>query len=517
MESWLIILFVIIPLFTAFLIPLAARLLPWLGRTAVSGIMLFLVALTIHILFQAPGTVVYMAGGWMPVDGIPVAIYLVLDGLSLFLLLIINLLGFLSAFYAISYMRRYTGEKYFYTLFCLMIAGMNGVVLAGDLFNLYVFLEISVISSYALVAFGVEKTELEASYKYQVLGGMASLFVLFGIIMIYWRTKTLNIADISMIMQGAVQDPFNIFIQLFLIAGFGIKAALIPFHAWLPDAHSSAPSPISAMLSGVLIKAVGVYVIIRLFFNMFPPDLSMAVVFTTVGALSMIIGVLLAIGQWDLKRLLAYHSISQMGYVVTGIGMGMILLARGGGNTVAALAIGGGLFHMINHAIFKGLLFLNAGAIEYAAGTRDMTKMGGLARYMPVTLTSSFSASMAISGIPPFNGFFSKLIIIIAAVQGGFYLLASIAIIAGILTLASFMKFQRYAFYNKPEPERPAREVPVVMRASMITLAALCLLLSLLVVPGVRQAVLEPAVNVLVQSTEYAVQVLNHGSEIADF
>jgi multicomponent Na+:H+ antiporter subunit D len=251
------------------------------------------------------------------------------------------------------------------------------------------------------------------------------------------------------------------------------------------------------MLSGVLIKAVGVYVIIRLFFNMFPPDNSVAVVFTTVGAMSMIIGVILAIGQWDLKRLLAYHSISQMGYVVTGIGMGMILQARGAGNPAAALAIGGGLFHMINHAVFKGLLFLNAGAIEYSAGTRDMTKMGGLAKYMPVTLSSSFTASMAISGIPPFNGFFSKLIIIIAAIQGGFYLLASLAVIAGILTLASFMKFQRYAFYNKPEPEKPVREVPVVMRASMITLAALCLLLSLLAIPGIRQVVLEPAVNVL--------------------
>jgi multicomponent Na+:H+ antiporter subunit D len=174
------------------------------------------------------------------------------------------------------------------------------------------------------------------------------------------------------------------------------------------------------MLSGVLIKAVGVYVIIRLFFNMFQLDTPLAVVITVIGALSMVIGVLLAIGQWDLKRLLAYHSISQMGYVVIGIGMGMILLAGDGDRSVAALAIGGGLFHMINHAVFKGLLFLNAGAIEYATGTRDMKKMGGLARHMPVTLSSSFSASMAISGMPPFNGFFSKLVIIVAAIQGGF-------------------------------------------------------------------------------------------------
>jgi len=508
-SSIIIILFVVIPLFAAFLIPIAGSLIPGFQRVITSLAMLVLLVISLVVTIQKPGTMTYMFGGWEPVEGIPIAIYMVFDGLSGFLLIIINLLGFLSAFYAISYIKRYTGENFFYTLMCLMIAGMNGVVLAGDLFNLYVFLEISVISSYALVAFGVEKTELEASYKYQVLGGLASLLVLFGIAMLYWRTSTLNMADISIILRDGEQDAFLVFVQLILITGFGIKAALIPFHAWLPDAHSSAPSPISALLSGVLIKAIGVYVIIRLFFNMFQLDASLATVITVIGALSMVIGVLLAIGQWDLKRLLAYHSISQMGYVVTGIGMGMIVLARDGDRSVAALAIGGGLFHMINHAVFKGLLFLNAGAIEYATGTRDMKKMGGLARYMPVTHASSFSASMAISGMPPFNGFFSKLVIIVAAVKGGFYLLAILAVIAGIITLASFMKFQRYAFYDKPAYDRKFTEVPFSMCFSMIALAILCLVMSLLIFPGIRQVFLGPAVNTLMQTAEYATKILN--------
>ena len=146
---------------------------------------------------------------------------------------------------------------------------MNGVVLSGDLFNIFVFLEISVISSYALVAFGVEKNELEASFKYQVLGGLASFLILFGIGFIYWKTKTLNIADIKEAFQHGYDKTYYLFVQILILSGFGLKAAIIPFHAWLPDAHSSAPSPISAMLSGVLIKAVGIYVIIRLFFNMF--------------------------------------------------------------------------------------------------------------------------------------------------------------------------------------------------------------------------------------------------------
>ena len=508
MEDRIIIFFVIIPLFAAFLIPIFGRLVQGFQRVTASLVMLVLLVLSFIVTFQQPGMVTYTVGGWEPVEGIPVAIYMVLDGLSGFMLIIINLLAFMSAFYSINYIKRYTGENFFYTLLCLMVAGMNGVVLSGDLFNLYVFLEISVISSYALVAFGVERTELEASYKYQVLGGLASLLILFGIAMLYWRAKTLNMADLAMILMNGERDAFMIFVQLILITGFGVKAALIPFHAWLPDAHSSAPSPISAMLSGVLIKAVGIYVIIRLFFNIFQLDGALAVVITVIGALSMVIGALMAIGQWDLKRMFAYSSISQMGYVVTGVGMGMIILAGGGDKPTAALAIGGGLFHMINHAVFKGLLFLNAGAIEYATGTRDMKKMGGLAKYMPVTFSSSFSASMAISGLPPFNGFFSKLVIIIAAVKGEFYLIAALAVITGIITLAYFMKFQRYAFYDKPAEQTSAREVPFFMCFSMVALAILCLLMSLLIFPGIRQIFLGPAVNTLMETAEYATKIL---------
>jgi multicomponent Na+:H+ antiporter subunit D len=253
---------------------------------------------------------------------------------------------------------------------------------------------------------------------------LASFLILFGIALIYWNTKTLNIADIREVFKTGYDRTFYLFAELLILSGFGLKAAIIPFHAWLPDAHSSAPSPISAMLSGVLIKAVGIYVIIRLFFNMFEISDSMAVLITTLGTLSMVIGVFLAIGQWDIKRLLAYHSISQMGYVVLSIGMGMILISRGGRSDVAALAVAGGLFHLVNHAAFKGLLFLNAGAIEYTIGTRDLKEMGGLAKSMPATSATSFIASMSISGIPPFNGFFSKLIIIIAAIMAKFYLLA---------------------------------------------------------------------------------------------
>jgi multicomponent Na+:H+ antiporter subunit D len=491
-------LFVIIPLGMAFLIPIIRKLFPTLYNLITPSGLLFLAGLSIYYMLTLHGsTVVYKVGGWESIAGIPIGIHLVLDGFSVLMLFIINFIGCLVAIYSISYISKYTAEYYYFTLFNLMIAGMSGVVITGDLFNLFVFLEISVIASYSLVAFGTGKEELEASFKYQVLGGIASLFILFGIGMIYWCTKSLNMSDIGEIFKTGTSQPVILFIQLFLIAGFGLKAAMVPFHSWLPDAHSSAPSPISAMLSGVLIKAIGIYALLRLFFNMFEIRYEISVIITAIGVLSMVVGVFLAIGQWDLKRLLAYHSISQMGYVVMAAGIGMIILSRSGNTAIAALSVFGALFHLLNHAVFKGLLFLNAGAIEYSTGKRNLTEMGGLSEQMPVTSATSFGASMAISGIPPFNGFFSKLVIIIAAVKAEFYGLALLAVVVSIITLASFLKFQRYAFNGAKKSDREVLEVPLPMRFTMITLALFCILLSLLIFPEIRDIVLSPAVNAL--------------------
>ncbi len=508
----LIPIFVILPLAAAFLIPIFGRFIKGFSKVITILVFLALLILSLYYLFNGNhASFIYKIGGWEPIKGIPIAIYFVLDPFSGFMLIIINMMAFISTLYSVSYITKFTGEKYFYTLLALMVAGLNGIVITGDIFNLYVFLEITVISSYALVAFGTEKEELEASFKYQVLGGIATALILFSIGMIYWYTKTLNIFDISAILKNSSDHKLIEFTQLMLIAGFGLKAAIMPFHGWLPDAHSSAPSPISAMLSGVVIKAAGLYVIFRLFFNMFELSYTISIIITAIGTLSMVVGVFLAIGQWDLKRLLAYHSISQMGYVILGVGMGMLILSRDGNKTIAALAITGGLFHMINHAVFKGLLFLNAGAIEYKLGTRDLKQMGGLSSIMPFTSTTSLGASMAISGIPPFNGFFSKLIIIIAAIQAKYYVLALLAVIVSIITLASFMKFQRYAFYNtKTEHDKTKiKDVPFVMVLSMVILAILCLGLSLLVIPGIRESVLQPAVDILMGRNDYFIHLIN--------
>jgi multicomponent Na+:H+ antiporter subunit D len=486
--------FVAIPLVAAFILPAFGKGLKPVATLLANLVVLCLLAMAVMSIGQAR---VYEVGGW----SIPLGINLVLDGLSVLLLTAIGVVSAAAMLFSTRYMEQYTAKPKYLSLFLLMVAGMNGVVLSGDVFNLYVFLEIASIASYALVGFGCEHEELEASFKYMVLGSVASAFVLFGVALVYANTGSLNMSQISQTIGQVGMNVGLAFALSLFVAGFGLKAALVPFHAWLPDAHPSAPAPISAMLSGVLIKALGVYALARLIFNVFGVSVPVSWVLIGLGVASMVIGVFLAVGQWDFKRLLAYHSISQMGYVVMGIGIGALILARGGNPLWASLAILGGLFHLVNHAVFKSLLFLTSGSVEMATGTRQLKQMGGLVQRMPYTRTTCAVASASIAGVPPFNGFWSKLILVIAAVQAGFYVLAAVTVLVSLVTLLSFLKVQRYIFLGElPESLERTRDNGGSMLAAMAFLAVLCLAMSLLIlVPSLREAVLQPAVEVLVQ------------------
>ncbi len=486
--------FVIIPLGGAFLLSFLGKKIK--GLPDIFGFIITLVLLLLSLwavrINYLSGTLVYSVGGWKP----PIGIGLVLDGLTAFMLVTVNLVTFLIAIYSVNYMEKYTAKVYFYTLFLLMLAGMNGLIITGDLFNLFVFLEIASVASYALVAFGTEKHELEAAFKYSVMGTIGALFVLLGIALLYSYTSTLNMADMANVLAQKEGNSITLLVTVLFIMGFGLKAAIVPFHAWLPDAHPSAPAPISAMLSGVLIKSLGVYAMARVFFNIFGLTPTLSGILMFLGALSMVIGVFLAIGQWDFKRLLAYHSISQIGYVILGLGLG------------TPLGIIGGLFHLFNHSVFKSLLFLNSGAIEYATGTRNLKKMGGLSEKMPVTGVTTFIASMSIAGIPPFSGFWSKLIIIIALVQAGRFGYAFWAVLASLMTLASFTKVMKYAFMGPVnESSKETKEVPLFMKLSMVALAIICVAGGLLLLPGLKRAFLQPAAAVLSAGTDYATTV----------
>ncbi|OHB67200.1 MAG: hypothetical protein A2Y76_08475 [Planctomycetes bacterium RBG_13_60_9] len=496
--------FVVAPLVMAFLLPVFGRRGKAVATLLANLVTISLLALAVACVGQ---TGIYEVGNWSS----RVGIVLVLDGLTALMLLAVNVVSAAAMLFSVRYMEQYTAKPKYLSLFLLMVAGMNGVVISGDIFNLFVFLEIASIASYALVGFGCEHEELEASFKYMVLGSIASSFILLGIALVYGNTGSLNMAYTARTIQQTGINAGLAFAMSLFIAGFGLKAALVPFHAWLPDAHPSAPAPISAMLSGVLIKALGVYALSRLIFNVFGVSIPVSWVLIALGVLSMVVGVFLAVGQWDFKRLLAYHSISQMGYVVLGIGMGALILAKHGNPLWASLAILGGLFHLVNHAVFKSLLFLTSGSVEMATGTRQLKKMGGLVERMPYTRAACTIASASIAGVPPFNGFWSKLILVIAAVQAGFFGLAAVTVLVSLVTLLSFLKVQRYVFLGDlPEELRNTRENKGSMRVAMLFLATLCLLMSLLVlVPSLRVAVLQPAVDVLIEGVGHSMKVAN--------
>jgi multicomponent Na+:H+ antiporter subunit D len=474
--------FIAIPLAAAFFIPMVSVALKWAPDLLANVVMAVLAAMAFLTIGQAG---IYHLGGW----GAHLGIDLRLDGLTTLMLIVIDSIGLAMAIFSVQYMTRYTSKLRYYSIFLCLIAGLNGIVLTGDLFSIYIFMEIVAISSYALVAFGCEHDELEAAFKYAVLGTVASAFILIGIALLYAMLGTLNLADMAVqLAAGGMNRPLTAALGLFL-CGFGLKAALIPFHAWLPDAHPSAPAPVSALLSGVVIKTAGIYVLSRLVFNVFSVQLvpGLLSILLLLGVVSMIVGGLLAIGQWDMKRLLAYSSISQIGYIVMGLGLG------------TPLGLTGALFHMLNHSVFKSLLFLNAGAVEYATGSRDLRHLGGLSRRMPFTANMTLLGSMAISGIPPLNGFWSKLIIVLACIESGRPWLALAAVAMSLVTLVAVLKMQKNAFYDEAKPAAArATEVPRLMRLAMLLLAVFCFVLALLVLTGFRSPYLiAPAVHAL--------------------
>jgi len=476
----LIPLFTALPLAAAFIVPLVAA-----KREAVADWLANLTLLALVIIgvltFGEQG--LYEVGGWAA----PIGIVLRLDPLASLMLVSVAGVGLAAGLYSIDYMRQFTAKDRYYSLFLIMMDGMNGVILAGDLFNLYVMLEIAAIASYGLVAFGCRHEELEASFKYAVLGTVSSTFILIGVALVYGVTGNLNLTHIAARINDTGMSLPLLFALALFVGSFGLKSALVPFHAWLPDAHPSAPAPVSAMLSGVLIKAIGIYVLARLIFNVFGAGDGVLTALRWLAVISMVAGSLLAMAQTDIKRLFAYSSISQVGYVVLGLGLG------------TPLGIVGALYHLVNHAAFKSLLFLNAGAVEYATGSRDLGKLGGLNRALPVSGGTSLIASMSIAGIPPLNGFWSKLIIIVAAVEAGFIGFAIAAAVVSIVTLAYQLKVQRGAFFtDAPADMTIWRDEPRSMALAMILLAVICLALSLLVIGGLHDPLfIGPAVETL--------------------
>jgi multicomponent Na+:H+ antiporter subunit D len=480
---------IVIPLFIAAITPLVNRVSEKARDViVVIGTMLTVVVLALMTsnVFVGGESMVYMMGGWSP----PLGIILVVDSLSLFIALIISFLTFFAVIYSLGHMKEYDGLYQYYALIMLMLAGMNGIVLTGDMFNLFVFLEIMVIASYALVAFTIGKEQSEAAFKYQVISTLGTLGVLLGIGFLYAVTGTLNMADMASKINTLGTTNLILFFGLLLfIFGFGMKSAMVPMHWWLPDAYPAAPAPIAALLSGAAAKA-GVYALARTLFIIYGGN-GMAhfglLIVLILGIVTMVVGGIMALVQVDVKRMLAYSSMGQMGYILFGLGI------------ATSLGLTGAMFHMLNHAVAKALLFLCVGVIVYQLGMRRMDKLGGLGKKMPITAACFLIGSLAIAGIPPFNGFWSKLLLYISGFEAGsIYAVGSIiAIIMSVVTLGYLLNaFQKIFLGKLPEEIDPPKDTSITMMLPIIVLAILCLVIGLF--PDVFIHLSELAANVLI-------------------
>lgn len=484
-------LFFALPLISAFLIPILGKIykpLVWIVSTVVSFVLFILALYGIAVTQQLP-MIVYKMGNWPP----PLGIVMAFDSFSAFMVLIISIIVFTGSLFSLRYMSNYTGQWKFYTLFMLMTAGMMGICITGDLFNMFVFLEIAAISSYALVAFGVDAEELEASFKYIVMGEIGGLTFLLAIALIYAKTSTLNLADISTSLQVIRHTTFFSMTLGMMLFAFSIKAALVPFHSWLPDAYPAAPAPISSLLAGICTKVFGIYTTARIVFNVFGLTRANDPMFFNIliglGLLSIAFAGLTALNQKDYKRLLAYSSISQVGFIMLGFGIGNYY------------GVVGAIFYILAHGLAKGLLFLTSGSVVHATGTRDLQKLAGLGERMPTTAWSFRIGALSVIGLPPLVGFFAKLLIIMGAIKAGFIWLAILAIVLSVLSLAYLLKIESSVFMKKGKID--AKTAPFTMRIAMVFLVVLIVLLGIGFQP-IIDFVVGPAAHALLRGLEYS-------------
>lgn len=426
----------------------------------------------------------------------PVSSMLSLDPFSFFFITIFLIIGIVSALHSIGYMAEDKHLTGYYTLMQTMLFGLVGIALADDLFTFFVLWEVMAISSYVLVGFRYHLEEpVEAAMKYIVISGVGSLLLLYGISFVYGAVGSLQytyILDYIYTVMASMQYPLisavvpvAVIIATFFIIGFGIKAAYFPFWTWLPDAHPAAPSPISALLSGIVIKA-GILGLIKfgLPFIMMDPKLY-AIVLLVIAILTMTVANIIALLQSDLKRLLAYSSIVNIGFILIGV-----TVATEGG---VVQGLSSALTHVFSHALGKGLAFLAAGAIIYSMETREISKMEGLGRAKPFAAIALMLALFSLGGLPPLPGFWSKWFLIFSAVSVGDWLLAFTGVINSVLAIIYYMWLFQRIFLSSPTKEvEEARDLSLSIKLALLTLIVVMLAIGLypdlIYAPAVRAA-----------------------------
>jgi len=454
-------LLIAIPLGSAFAVPLVGlgskRLAKWMPPLALAADLVIGLLLLPRVLEKA---IVVSTGGFSP----PFSINLMVGPLGLSLAILISLVGLLISVYATGYIKTEPTERY-HALFLLLATGALGIVLTGDIFNLFVFFEILCVASYGLTAYEKDRAGAEAAMKYLIQGTVGSTFILVAIGFLYGLFGTLNMADIAAKVPSA--EPLHLFLILaFFVVGFGVEAAIFPLNAWLPDAHSSAPSSVSAILSGIAIKT-GVYAIARVSYTLMNAR-GFLLFLSLIGIITLVVGEIAAYRQKDdIKRMLAYSSVGHIGLIVFAVGIG------------TSLGVFGALFQLVNHALAKCLLFLAAGYMIYRAGSKRLSDMEGLGRRMPLTAAAFTVATFSLVGLPPFAGFMSKLSIVCSALKtnrAAYLGFVAVALAATVVEAGYFLRVIQGLYFKAGAKERSAgsvKEAPATALIPILILAAL--------------------------------------------
>jgi multicomponent Na+:H+ antiporter subunit D len=422
------------------------------------------------------GPITHDLGGWPP----PIGIEYVLDPLSAFMVTIVTLIGLLICIYPVDAafdVRPHRGVP-LYPLVLLLLTGLVGVMLSGDLFHLFVMLEIYAISTYGLVSLGGDRGTL-AALRYLLLGTVGSGLYLLGVGFLYFSTGTLNMADMATALPPLADSPSVLGAMGLIVIGLAIKMALFPLHVWLPDAHSFSPPGVAALLAAVQVKAAA-YALIRILFDVFGPaylgidGLPVSQALTWFGLAGIVVGSVLAIRQTDIKRMLAYSTVAQLGYIGVGIGL------------ATPLALVGALLHVLNHALMKSGLFLVAGGIIQRTGLKSIPRFAGLGKRMPLTMAGFAIAALSMVGIPPLAGFWSKFYLVWGAVELGNWVVAVVIAASSLLTLVYFVRLFEQIFVREPQEAAVAEAVEPGPRV----VATVGVLAGAIVVVGLLNAVL---------------------------
>jgi len=484
------VLLIVVPLGLSFAVPLFGLISKRIEKYIPIAALIFnLVVSALLIPKVIKGPIIVFIGGFRP----PFGINLVAGPVGILFSALIALVGLLVSIYALDYIREGATQLY-HMLYLLLLTGATGVVLTGDIFNLFVFFEILCISSYALVAYLGNRAGIESAVKYLIQGAIGSSLMLIGIGLLYGLFGTLNMADIARNIDSV--SSISIFVPLvLLITGLGVEAAIFPLNAWLPDAHSSAPSSVSAILSGIAIK-VGLYAVVRVIFTIFGAS-SILQFLVFLGLVTLLIGEVSAFSQNNIKRLLAYSSIGQIGLIVFALGMGI------------SSGVVGGLFQLISHALSKALLFLAVGYMIYRSGSMDISKLEGMGKRMPLTSLAFTIGAFSLVGLPPFIGFPSKFLIIRAALSKHELLstvLVAFVLLGTVIEGAYFFRIVQVLYFKGNPTDLQREEAPVPALIPIFILIVLIVMVG--VYPKPMIAILNSASSELLNRIEYIRSVL---------